>query len=297
MSRRKSPVNRDGLAGLLGASAQLAQVSDEPRTMSVAALQPGAGQPRRAFDDRTLAALAESIRTQGVLQPLLIRPAGHGYEIVAGERRWRAAQLAGLQEVPVIIRNFTDREARQVALIENLQREDLNVLDEVDAKLELASHTLNLPPEQTRARLMQMLREEPGADHAALESLFTSLGETWTNFAKTKLRVLNWPAPILDAVRSGLPYTLGGVIAAAPAELHGQLLTKAQQGASREELKALIRQLTVAAQTDLPLVQVGRLLSNRRWVTSLNAKQQKEIDRWLAGMPAAVQDALRKQGS
>lgn len=189
MSRRKSPVKREGLADLLGASADLAQAPPTEQTLAVKDLQPGQGQPRREFNDQSLGELAESIRQRGILQPLLVRPVQGGFEIVAGERRWRAAQLAGLQEVPVMIRELSDQEARHLALIENLQREDLNMVDEVDAKLELVASTLNLTREAARSRLMQLLREEVGDDHHALETLFSTLGESWSNFAKTKLEL------------------------------------------------------------------------------------------------------------
>lgn len=293
MSRRHSPVRREGLAELLGASADLAQVSASGQALPIQALRPGAGQPRRAFDDQTLTDLAASIRIQGVLQPLLVRPVPGGYEIVAGERRWRAAQLAGLTEVPVVIRDLSDRGARHLALIENLQREDLNMLDEVDAKLELVADTLGLSAGEARTRLMQLLREPTGKDHAALEELFASLGESWSNFAKAKLRVLHWPAGILEAIRGGLPYTLGGVIATAPAEAHERLLKLAEEGASREDLKAEVRRLKYSQAGENPkVVQVGKVLSNRKWVESLNVKEQTEIAKWIARMPSAVQKAL-----
>ncbi|SEJ83995.1 chromosome partitioning protein, ParB family [Deinococcus reticulitermitis] len=293
MSRRKSPVMREGLADLLGASADLARAPTSERTLPVEALRPGAGQPRRSFDQQTLTELAESIRTRGVLQPLLVRPVSGGHEIVAGERRWRAAQLAGLSEVPVMIRELSDQEARQIALIENLQREDLNMLDEVDAKLELVASTLGLPAGQARSRLMQLLREPPNEDHVALEELFASLGESWSNFAKTKLRVLNWPPTILDAIRAGLPYTLGGVIASAPVEAQARLLELARQGASRHELRTELRRLQAAQAQERPrLQQVGRVLSNRQWAASLSAQEQRELEKWLSRMPSALQRAL-----
>jgi ParB family transcriptional regulator, chromosome partitioning protein len=90
-------------------------------------------QPRTVFDDAALVELSKSIAEKGVLQPLLVRPKGKKYEIVAGERRWRAAKLAGLMEVPVVIRELDDRETLEIALIENLQREDLNPLEEARA--------------------------------------------------------------------------------------------------------------------------------------------------------------------
>ncbi len=94
-------------------------------------LEPNRGQPRKDFDDETLAELADSISQHGILQPLLVRPIfGGGYQIVAGERRWRAARMAGLTTVPAIIRELDDEQVMEIALIENLQREDLSPLEE-----------------------------------------------------------------------------------------------------------------------------------------------------------------------
>lgn len=94
-------------------------------------LEPNRNQPRRSFDEQSLAELADSVARHGVLQPLLVRPIpGGGYQIVAGERRWRAARMAGLKEVPAVVREMTDAQVTELALIENLQREDLNPLEE-----------------------------------------------------------------------------------------------------------------------------------------------------------------------
>lgn len=105
----------------------------EVRQLGLDEISPGGYQPRRGFDAERLAELAESIRQHGIVQPLLVRPKGDGYELVAGERRWRAAKLAGLQEVPAIVRSLDDMETMKVALVENLQREDLNPLEEAEA--------------------------------------------------------------------------------------------------------------------------------------------------------------------
>jgi ParB family chromosome partitioning protein len=100
-------------------------------TLAVTALKPGKYQPRSRMDQAALQQLADSIKTQGLLQPIVVRPvAADSYEILAGERRWRAAQLAGLSDVPVIVKEVEDHVALQVALIENIQREDLNPLEE-----------------------------------------------------------------------------------------------------------------------------------------------------------------------
>lgn len=122
-----------GLDALLSASPD--QQADEQRELPTERLRPGKYQPRTRMDETSLAELAASIRTQGIMQPILVRaidatPGAERYEIVAGERRWRAAQLAGLQQVPVLIREIPDEQALAMALIENIQRENLNPLEE-----------------------------------------------------------------------------------------------------------------------------------------------------------------------
>ncbi|HYX66306.1 MAG TPA: ParB/RepB/Spo0J family partition protein [Burkholderiales bacterium] len=100
-------------------------------TLPVSRIRPGRYQPRTRMDEQALAELAASIRTQGLMQPLLVRPlGGEQYELIAGERRWRAAQMAGLDEVPALVREVPDESALAMALIENIQREDLNPIEE-----------------------------------------------------------------------------------------------------------------------------------------------------------------------
>lgn len=105
----------------------------EKATLSINDIEPNRGQPRKTFSEESLSELADSIREHGVLQPLLVRPMPDGsYRLVAGERRFRAARLAGLYEVPVTVREMTDEEESVFALIENLQREDLNAVEEAE---------------------------------------------------------------------------------------------------------------------------------------------------------------------
>ena len=111
------------------------------RTLPVAFLKPGKFQPRKTFADDALSDLAASIKEKGVLTPILVRPLGpDSYEIVAGERRWRAAQLAKLHDVPVVVRDLADAETLEIAIIENVQRADLNALEEAAAYQELMDH-------------------------------------------------------------------------------------------------------------------------------------------------------------
>ena len=103
-------------------------------TLRLSQIEPNREQPRKVFNEEALNELADSIREHGVLQPLLVRPLPGGvYQLVAGERRWRAAKMAGLKEVPVVVKEFTDQEIVEISLIENIQREDLNPIEEAMA--------------------------------------------------------------------------------------------------------------------------------------------------------------------
>jgi ParB family chromosome partitioning protein len=136
--KRPSGLGR-GLSSLLGEVAQEAPVSGgaQParggiQMMPVSSIEPHLDQPRRHFDEEALDELAASIKQRGLIQPIVVRPHGHRYQIVAGERRWRAAQRARLHEIPVIVRDFDDAETLEVALLENIQRRDLNAIEEAE---------------------------------------------------------------------------------------------------------------------------------------------------------------------
>jgi ParB family chromosome partitioning protein len=172
-----------GLSALLGeASPEPQQGQRAPRTLAVDQIVPGPFQPRQRFDDGTLAALADSIREKGILQPILVRPRPGqvaGYEIVAGERRWRAAQLARLHEVPVVVRELGDRDALEVALVENVQREDLSPLEEAEG--------------------YRRLLEEFGNTQ---DDLAKRVGKSRTHITNT-LRLLGLPEPVRRLVEDG----------------------------------------------------------------------------------------------
>ena len=120
-----------GLDALLGADE--ARPRETLGTIETARIHPGRYQPRTRMDERALAELSQSIRTQGLLQPVVVRPHHGGYELIAGERRWRAAQMAGLTEIPAVVRDVPDESALVMALIENIQREDLNPMEQASA--------------------------------------------------------------------------------------------------------------------------------------------------------------------
>ncbi len=176
MAIKKRGLGR-GLNALLGDASPQSREATEKR-LPVELLQRGKFQPRRDIDRERLQELADSIGAQGVIQPIVVRPLDdEKYEIVAGERRWRAAQLAGLQEVPVIIRDISDQTAMALALIENIQREDLNPLEEAEGLHRLLNE-FNMTHQQvadaigkSRTTVTNLLRlldlEAPVKDHLA----------------------------------------------------------------------------------------------------------------------------------
>jgi ParB family chromosome partitioning protein len=158
------------------------EVEDGQRSVPLAALKPGRFNPRRSFPESQLEELAASIRERGLVQPLVVRPIGTeagAYEIVAGERRWRAAQLAQLHEVPVVVRSLTDQEAVEIAIIENVQREDLNAIEEGEG--------------------YHLLMDGHGYTQ---ENLAKVIGKSRSHLANT-LRLLKLPDAVQDLVRTG----------------------------------------------------------------------------------------------
>lgn len=139
MSAKKRGLGK-GLGALMGDMVVKEHAKDSVQELPVEYLQRGKYQPRKDMDSVRLQELADSIRAQGIIQPIIVREVAYNrYEIIAGERRWRAGQLAGLTEVPVVIKDVEDRAAMAIALIENIQREDLNPLEEAEALLRLVA--------------------------------------------------------------------------------------------------------------------------------------------------------------
>lgn len=148
-------MNRKALGRGLGAllsSDSTVDLGPEPTEVEVDLIQPGPMQPRTHFDEGSLEGLADSIRTHGIVQPLLVRRQGDRYELIAGERRWRAARLAGLSRVPVVVKEVPDQDLLEIALIENIQREDLNPIEEAQAYRRLIEN-VGLTQEALAARV------------------------------------------------------------------------------------------------------------------------------------------------
>jgi ParB family transcriptional regulator, chromosome partitioning protein len=174
-----------GLEALLGPlSREQAEASGALRDLPVGAIRPNPFQPRRAFDETALGELAASIEASGLLQPVVVRPRDGGYELIAGERRWRAVQRLGWPTVPAVLRDVDDRALLTLALIENLQRDDLSPLDEARGYQRLIGE-FNLPQAEvgrlvgrSRAAVANALRllTLPGDVQALLETGALSAG-------------------------------------------------------------------------------------------------------------------------
>ncbi|MDE5753296.1 MAG: ParB/RepB/Spo0J family partition protein [Oscillospiraceae bacterium] len=235
---------RGGLGGGLGSLFEdnAAKVPTK-RTLRISEIEPDRKQPRKYFDSTAISELANSIRVHGILQPILVRPLpGGGYQIVAGERRWRAAKIAGLEEVPVVIRELTEMETAQIALIENLQREDLNPIEE--------------------ALAFQRLQEE---FHMTQEEIARAVGcsrSTITNI----LRLLRLPQRIQDMIMNNqISRGHAKVLLRFPDEKRMcELAEKCAQGEYTvrrlEQLASEVQETQeVLAKKDLPLSYYGEL--------------------------------------
>jgi len=174
-----------GLGSLIGNIEDVTSVADEEKSdglleLDIDRIQRGKFQPRTVFDQQALQELADSIRSQGIVQPIVVRPEGSHFELVAGERRWRAAQLAGLEKIPAVIRELDAKSAAAIALIENIQREDLNPLEEAHAFLRLIEE-FDLTHQQ--------VADSVGRSRAAVSNL---------------LRLLDLADPVKQQVNDGL---------------------------------------------------------------------------------------------
>lgn len=239
MATKKSKGLGMGLEALLGP-----KVSDIPATpaaegqpsvLKLALLQPGKYQPRTRMDEGSLYELAESIKSQGIMQPILVRPVGEGrYEIIAGERRSRAAKLAGLDEVPVLIKPVPDEAAAAMALIENIQREDLNPLEE--------------------AQGLQRLTAEFGLTH---EQAAQAVGRS-RSAASNLLRLLNLAEPVQSMLMAG-DIDMGHARALLPLDKALQITTANEVVAKKlnvREAEKLVAKVQGSAGRQTPLLRV-----------------------------------------
>jgi ParB family chromosome partitioning protein len=221
-ARRRPGALGRGLSSLLGEVAHEAPVEGGGgrgglQTVPVASIEPNPGQPRRAFNEEALAELAESIKARGVIQPIVVRPHNGRYQIVAGERRWRAAQRARLHEMPAIVRELDDEQTLEIALIENIQRQDLNAIEE--------------------AKGYRRLAEEFGHTQEELGRLVSKSRSHVANL----LRLLELPDGVQELVASGR-LSMGHARALIPAEDPESLADDVvKRGLSVRETEKLVR--------------------------------------------------------
>jgi ParB family chromosome partitioning protein len=222
LADRRRPALGRGMAALLPNAAPPPAAGRAVLALPVEAVDRSKDQPRKRFDEAKLEELAASIREHGVVEPILVRRHGERYRIVAGERRWRAAQRAGLREIPALVRDATDRQAFELALVENLQRTDLNAVEEAEA-YEVLVREHGLTQEQVAARV--------GKDRSTVANA---------------LRLLKLPGDVRDLVRDGR-LEMGHARALLPLE-RADAVRRAAQQVARDSLsvratEALVRRL------------------------------------------------------
>lgn len=219
---RRVPGLGRGLNALLGDVAREEPVAATPggagrsiQSIDISLISPHPEQPRRHFDAAALDELADSISRRGVIQPIIVRPQGRGYQIIAGERRWRAAQRAQLHRIPAIVRDFSDSETLEIAIIENIQREDLNPIEEAEA--------------------FRRLIAEFGHSQEALGRL---VGKSRSHVANL-MRLLDLPSPVQNMVMHGdLSMGHARALIGAP-DCEGLARTVAEKGLSVRETEKL----------------------------------------------------------
>jgi len=288
----------------------------QPQEVEIESIYRSPHQPRTYFDAAALTELARSIEQYGILEPLLVRATEKAgvYELVAGERRLRAAQMLQLERVPVNILKVSAEEAAQIALAENLQREDLNPIEETEGLLKLLSLRLEMPVEAVPSLLYRLKNQAAktsdesshnvmaNPEAAAVEAVFQGVARmNWHSFVKNRLPLLKLPEDILEAVRSGqLAYSKATAIARVKdAEARQQLLEKAIQvdlslTQIRAEIQALQQPPAPSADEPIDLALLQRLQQLPRRAkksqTLADPKKQQRIIKLLDQLETLLKD-------
>ena len=270
------------------------------------AIQLPPSQPRRYFDPQAMQCLVESVKIDGILQPLLVRPLSNGkYELVAGERRLRAAKEVGLKEVPVIIKELTEQQALQIALVENLQREDLNPVEETEGILGLLANRLDCSIQEAERLLYRMqnqtLRDNDNViiqpESEVVAQLFQDLGKmSWESFISNRLPLLKLPEEILGSLREGkIEYTKARAIAKVKDEQARVTLleTAIAENLSLTQIKAQISALKSESQSAPPedslqtriKVALTQVNKSKAWS---DPKKQKRLQKLLVDLESLL---------
>ena len=273
---KKPAFKDDFLDGLFDDGLYSSDDNIVPQKLKLSDIEPNKKQPRKDFNQESLNALAENIAENGVIQPLTVRPYGDGYQIVAGERRWRAAKIAGLTEVPVRIMDLTDEQTAQIALIENLQREDLNPLEIAFGYKQLIDE-FKLTQEQVSKRV----------------------GKPRSSIANS-LRLISLPEDLQAMVRSG-ELSVGHckvILGIQDEEIQRILAQKAvKDGISVRALERLAKQMTVSklprekAPKDKFLVEAELSLTDH---IGKPVRIGKAKDKFILGVECANEDELKE---
>ena len=269
-------------------------------TVNIDKIRLPAQQPRRYFDPEKLNQLVQSVKEHGILQPLLVRAVNGEYELVAGERRLRAAKAAGLTEVPIITKELSDIQTLQIALLENLQREDLNPVEETEGILELLSIELDVNSGEVISILNQVanakkrgleLTENVSRQLEIIESVLSGVGRfSAESFRTSRLPLLNLPDDVLEILRQGkIEYTKARAIAKLKDDgERRELLDKVlNENLSLSEIKQLIKELTpgkitVKETLNAKYSELGKRLKNAQvWE---DVKKTKKLEKLLGDL-------------
>ena len=302
-----------GVQDLISMNAETSQT-----TAPINKIQINDKQPRRYFDPDKMTQLVQSVKEHGILEPLLVRPLKQNkYELIAGERRLKAAQEAGLTEVPIVSKQFDDKQALQVALLENLQREDLNPVEEVEAILELLTIQIEVTPEEIKSILNEAanakkrkleLTENVSRQLEQIETILAGIGRfNAESFRTSRLPLLNLPSDVLEVLRQGkIEYTKARAIARVKDEQQrSDLLNDAiSQNLSLTQIKELIQQLE-QNQTDIeetPQQQLTRRYSDvgKRLKSTIiwdDTRMRKRLERLLGDLEKLLLESEAKQAS
>ncbi|MDT9198436.1 ParB/RepB/Spo0J family partition protein [Limnospira fusiformis KN01] len=271
--------------------------------LPIKAIKLPAQQPRRYFDPDKLAQLTESVKHNGILENLLVRPLDDNqYELVVGERRYRAAQEAGLTEVPVTIKELTDNEALQISLIENLQREDLNPVEETEGILWLLSLRLGLEVDAVGSVLYQLQNQtkqkvatEINTDSLEIvTNVFQELGfMSWESFVNNRLPLLKLPPDILEVLRQGkIAYTKAKALVSVkdPATRRRLLLQAVEENLSLGAIKEKIAQLKPEADPTTPNFKIKNISRhlNKTKLWEKDPKRWEKVQDYLAKIEAIL---------
>jgi ParB family chromosome partitioning protein len=258
-----------GLGSLLGQS-EAVESQKDALTLPVDRIRPNRFQPRKHFDDAALSELAQSLRTHGVLQPIVVRDSAPGYELISGERRWRAAKLAGLTAIPALIRpDVSDQEMLELALVENVQREDLDAIERAQGFRSMMA-TLKITQEEVAKKVG--LQRATVANH---------------------LRLLDLPQEVQDAVSKGL-LSMGharAILALRTPREQLQALERAvREGLSVRQLEGLARNAgaAVAADTSRP---ANSIVPHQPWIGEIEGRLREAL-----GTKVVIQNARGYRG-